>query len=87
MYKDIYSEELVKKLVKLKKKNPPVYTIIRRRIDFILKNPSHRYKDLHFNMKGIKRIHIGPFVLVFIIDHEKKEISFEDFDHHDKIYL
>lgn len=51
----------------------------------ILANP-HRYKCLHYFMKGIKRVHIGHFVLVFVIDHVKKIISFEDYDHHDVIY-
>ncbi len=37
-------------------------------------------------MKDSKRVHIGPFVLVFSLNKMKKVISFEDFDHHDNIY-
>lgn len=37
-------------------------------------------------MKDRKRVHIGHFVLTFIIDHPNKVVSFEDYDHHDKIY-
>ena len=55
-------------------------------MDWVLNNPEHRYKDLQYSMKGIKRIHIGHFVLTFIINHNKKIVSFEDYDHHDKIY-
>jgi mRNA-degrading endonuclease RelE of RelBE toxin-antitoxin system len=86
MYLDLYSDNLVKKLVKLKRKDPRHYQIIRKRMDWILANPDHRYKDLHHTMKGIKRVHIGHFVLTFVIDHAKKTISFEDYDHHDNIY-
>ena len=86
MYKDLYSEELTRKLVKLKKKDIKHFRIVIKKIDKILAHPQHRYKDLHYNMKGIKRVHLGQFVLVFTIDNIKKTISFEDYDHHDKIY-
>ena len=86
MYKDNYSEEIIKKLVKLKKKDPKHYKIVRKKIDWVLANPEHRYKDLHYSMKGIQRIHIGHFVLVFKIDNVNELVSFEDYDHHDKIY-
>ncbi|MEA1924620.1 MAG: hypothetical protein U9M95_01995 [Candidatus Altiarchaeota archaeon] len=86
MYKDRYSEVLVRKLVKIKKKNPKNHSIIRRRMDDILANPQRSYKFLHHDMKGINRAHIGHQVLIFVIDHGKKIVSFEDLDHHDKIY-
>ena len=86
MYKDRYSEEIVKKLSKIKKKDSRHYSIVRKKMNQILESPNHRYKDLHYSMKGIKRVHIGHFVLVFVIDHDKKIVSFEDYDHHDKIY-
>ena len=86
MYADSYSEVLVKKLVKLKKKNPDHYSKVRKKMNSILSNPKHNYKFLHHSMKGINRVHLGHFVLVFVIDHKNKIISFEDYDHHDNIY-
>jgi len=86
MYTDKYSETITKKLAKLKKKNSTHYEIIRKKMGWIVANPTHRYKDLHYDMKGIKRIHIGHFVLIFKIDKTRKIILFEDYDHHDKIY-
>jgi mRNA-degrading endonuclease RelE of RelBE toxin-antitoxin system len=86
MYLDRYSEEITRKLAKLKKKDSKQYEIVRRKMDWILANPEHRYKDLHYDMKGINRVHIGHFVLTFTIDFVNKIISFEDYDHHDKIY-
>ena len=85
-YLDDYSDELLKRLSKIKKKDNKHYLIVRKKMDQILANPHHRYKDLHYSMKGIKRVHIGHFVLVFKIDHLKKIVSFEDYDHHDNIY-
>ena len=86
MYSDGYSEEIIKKLAKLKKKDLQHYENIRKKMDWILGNPEHRYKDLHYSMKGTKRVHMGHFVLTFKIDHVNKVVSFEDYDHHDNIY-
>ncbi|MBU2560802.1 MAG: hypothetical protein KKD17_00755 [Nanoarchaeota archaeon] len=86
MYKDAYSEELVKKLAKIKKKDPVEYSQIRKKMDLILADPKHNYKFLSHDMKGLNRVHLGHFVLVFRIDHEKEIVSFEDYDHHDSIY-
>ena len=86
MYRGLYSEEIVKKLSKLKKKDPVEYSQVRNKMDSILAGPNHTYKFLTHSMKGISRVHLGHFVLVFIIDHQNKIISFEDYDHHDIIY-
>jgi mRNA-degrading endonuclease RelE of RelBE toxin-antitoxin system len=86
MYSDSYSEEIAKKLAKLRKKDPSHYSKVRNKMDFILKEPKHSYKFLHHDMKGVLRVHIGHFVLVFVIDHDNKLVSFEDYDHHDNIY-
>ena len=86
MYKDVYSEEIVKKLAKLKKKDPVEYSQVRNKMDSILAEPSHSYKFLTHDMGGFNRVHLGHFVLVFSIDNQNKTISFEDYDHHDIVY-
>jgi len=86
MYFDKYSEEITRKLVKLKKKDVGHYQNVRKKMDWILANHEHRYKNLHYDMKGIKRVQLGHFVLTFKIDNVNRIISFEDYDHHDKIY-
>lgn len=86
MYTDFYSVEIIKKLARLKKKDSTRYYIVRKKIDAILINSTHNYKFLHYDMKGVNRVHIGHSVLVFVTDHKNKTISFEDYDHHDKIY-
>lgn len=86
IYRDLYSELITRKLIKLKKKDKTHYEMVRNKMDQILENPEHRLKSLHYDMKGVQRVHIGHFVLVFKIDHVNKTISFEDYDHHDNIY-
>ena len=86
MYKDLYSEEITKKLSKLRKKDPVEYSQVSKKMDLVLEDPNHSYKFLTYNMKGLNRVHLGHFVLVFKIDHQNKTVSFEDYDHHDNIY-
>ncbi len=86
MYADAYSEEITKKLAKLKKKDPVHFSQVRKKMDAILAEPSHSYKFLGYDMQGVNRVHLGHFVLVFTVDHKNKVISFEDYDHHDSMY-
>ena len=86
MYRDLYSEEITRKLAKLKKKDPVEYSQVRKKMDSILEDPNHSYKFLTHNMKGLNRVHLGHFVLVFRVDNQNKTVSFEDYGHHDIIY-
>ena len=86
MYVDKYSREITKKLAKLNKKDTKHYQNVCKKIDWILEHPKHKYKFLSYEMKGVNRVHVGHFVLTFVIDHSNELISFEDYDHHDKIY-
>ncbi len=85
-YSDLYSEELTKKVKKIKIKNRALFKAIFKKIDEILQNPE-RFKPLSYDLKGFRRVHImKSFVLIFKIDDENRIVKFEDFDHHDKIY-
>ena len=86
MYDDFYSDEITRKLSKLRKKDSPQYNIVMKKIDSIISNPFHSYKNLHYSFKGTKRVHIGHFVLVFTVDHSRKIIMFDDYEHHDFVY-
>jgi len=74
-------------LNKLSKKNKQLYEQVLKKIDEIV-NSYHieSYKNLRYGLKDFKRAHIWHFVLVFKFDKSTNKISFEDFDHHDKIY-
>jgi YafQ family addiction module toxin component len=78
---------LDKKLIKLSKRDKPLHKAVMRKIDEILniEDPEH-YKNLAYDMKEYKRVHVGSFILVFKVDDSKKLIIFEDFKHHDDMY-
>lgn len=77
------SERLKKILKKLKKKDRQALNQIEEQIEKILQNPEVG-KPLRYDMKHLRRVHVGSFVLVYKII--GNEIRFLDFDHHDKVY-
>lgn len=88
MYSFEISDELEGKLIKLLKKNKPLYDKLFIKIHEIANSENvEHYKNLKYNLKNLKRVHVGHFVLIFCFDNNKNHIIFEDFDHHDKIYL
>ena len=87
MYSYEYSDELKRKLKKLLKKDKTLYEqILRKMKEVINSGDVEHYKNLKYNMKNSKRIHIGHFVLVFQYIKRKNLIIFDDFEHHDNIY-
>ena len=82
------SDELKFKISKLK--NLKQAEIINKKIKQIIncdENSINHYKNLRFNLKDSKRVHIDKsFVLTFRVNLDKNFILFTDFDHHDKIY-
>jgi YafQ family addiction module toxin component len=86
LYKLEISEELSKKLKKLKKKSIVQYDAILKKAQEIQMDP-HRFKNLSYPLNNLKRVHIDKhFVLVFSIDEETKTVILVDYDHHDNIY-
>jgi len=79
--------ELHKQLLKLSKKDKTKYEAIIKKINEVVNSHNiEHYKNLQHNLKNLKRVHIGHFVLVFSYDKTKNYIIFEDYDHHDNIY-
>lgn len=79
--------ELHKVLVKLSKKDKTAYEAVMNKIQEVISSEDvEHYKNLRYNMKYSKRVHLGHFVLVFSYDKAKDFVSFEDYDHHDNIY-
>ena len=80
--------ELQKKLVKLFKKDTITYERLMKKIEEVVSSDDvEHYKNLRYDMKESKRVHIGSFVLIFSYDPSRNFVSFEDFDHHDNIYF
>ena len=80
-------ENLRKIMNKLSRKDPTLFKDLLEKIDEILhcEDVDH-YKNLRQPLRHLKRVHIKEKVLVFKFDKTNNLISFEDFDHHDKIY-
>jgi YafQ family addiction module toxin component len=87
MYSFERSEKLIKILKKLYKKDRSIYEIILKKMDEVINSysPDH-YKNLSYDMKNYKRVHVGSFILTFKVDESKKLIRFENFKHHDDMY-
>ncbi len=87
MYNFDVSENLEKILNKLSKKDKDMHNQILKKIDEVIHSEDvEHYKNLRYNMNDSKRVHIGPFVLIFQYKKEENLILFDDFDHHDNIY-
>jgi YafQ family addiction module toxin component len=79
--------DLFKKLKKLSKKGRVAYEAVMKKIEEITGSGNiEHYENLHYKMKEFKEVHIGHFVLVFSYDKTNDFVSFEDYDHHDKIF-
>ena len=81
-------ERLEKILIKLEKKNKTLYNQLKKKINEILNSENvEHYKNLRHDLSEFKRAQVGHFVLIFRYHKKDDIISFEDFDHHDKIYF
>ena len=81
------SEHLQEVMKKLSKKDKPLYEQLVKKIDEIINcEDVEHYKNLRYNMKDSKRVHMGHFVLIFQYDLSTDTVNFDDFDHHDTIY-
>lgn len=87
MYNFEVSDELAKILSKLSKKDKNLHKRVIDKIDEIVNCADvEHYKNLRYDMKDSKRVHVGHFVLVFQFDKRENKILFDCFDHHDNIY-
>jgi len=74
-------------LAKLQKKDKQLYENLLNKMNEILSSPDiEHYKNLRYDMKDKKRVHVGHFVLVFKYDAQNNILYFDDFEHHDNIY-
>jgi YafQ family addiction module toxin component len=74
-----------KQLKKLKKKDSVLFDRLGKKIKEIKNNPEH-YKPLKNILKGNRRAHLDPFIIIFDINIEKNLITMHYVKHHDKAY-
>jgi mRNA-degrading endonuclease RelE of RelBE toxin-antitoxin system len=81
------SEYLQDILKKLSKKDKVLHERVLNKMKEIINSYEiEHYKNLMYDMKDSKEVHIGHFVLVFQYNSTLDMINFDDFDHHDKIF-
>lgn len=68
---------------KLFYRNRALHEQIEKKVEHIVEHPEH-YKPLRGNMKGMRRVHFGSYVLIYKIKGE--ELQLIALDHHDFIY-
>ena len=78
-------QKILKKL--FKKDNQTRERVIKKIEEIINSNSVEHYKNLRHNLKIFKRVQIGEKVLIFSFNKKSNLLVFEDFAHHDKIYL
>ncbi len=87
MYNYEIVPDLKRILNKLSKKDKQTYEQVIKKINEVINSfEVEHYKNLRYELKDKKRVHIGDFVLIFKFIKEENKIIFLDFDHHDKIY-
>jgi len=82
-YKIVISPALERDIKKISKKDPVLYERLSKKMLEIVEHPEF-YKPLRHEMKGLRRVHIGSFVLVFEVVSD--EVHFLALEHHDKAY-
>jgi YafQ family addiction module toxin component len=81
------SKDFDRILTKLQRKDKKLYELLLNKMNEILSTPSvEHYKNLRYDLKEYRRVHVGSFVLVFKYDKVDDFIFFTDFNHHDLIY-
>lgn len=89
-FKYDFSDELEATLIKLFKKDRKMYEAVIRKVEEIASRDETTidfYKNLRYDLKEYKRVHIGKsFVLLFKVFKKEKFILFDKFKHHDDVY-
>jgi YafQ family addiction module toxin component len=78
-------ESLQKKIKKLENKNSQSYKATISKIIQIAEAPQMG-KPLRGILKGKRRVHIGPFVLIYMINDADHTVTFIELAHHDTAY-
>ena len=70
-------------LKKLKKKDNALFNRLTKKLKELRKNPEH-YKLLKNVLKGNRRAHLGPFIIIFEVKRDLIIVHY--IKHHDKAY-
>jgi YafQ family addiction module toxin component len=79
-------EEVSKTFKKLLKKDRKQLEAINKKIEQILCDP-FQFKPLKYPLGGLRRVHIGSFVLIYKVIENPSCVIIVKYKHHDEAYL
>jgi YafQ family addiction module toxin component len=79
-------EEVSKTFRKLLKKDRVQLEAINKKIIQILSDP-YQFKPLRYPLNGLRRVHIGSFVLIYRVNENSATVQIIKYTHHDEAYL
>lgn len=85
MYSLEIEEEVFKAFKKLAKKDKVQLEAINKKINQILTEP-FQFKPLKHPLEGLRRVHIGSFVLIYEVLEKPKTVRVLNYKHHDEAY-
>ncbi len=86
MYSLEIDEEVFKTFKKLAKKDKTQLEAINKKIEQVLTDPL-QFKPLRHPLEGLRRVHIGSFVLIYEVFENTKTVRVLKYRHHDEAYL
>lgn len=86
MYKLKIEDAVYKEFKKLAKKDKEQLKSINKKIEQIQADPL-QFKPLKHPLEGLRRVHIGSFVLIYETLENPKTVHILKYTHHDKAYL
>ncbi len=79
----IYSDEFSKVWKQVRRRDPAMARQVERKLVHIIAHPEH-YKPLRNELKGLRRVHFGSYVLIY--QYIGEDIVIFTLDHHDDAY-
>jgi len=79
-------EEVSKTFKRLLKKDRKQLEAVNKKIEQILLDP-FQFKPLRHPLEGLRRVHIGSFVLIYKITESPPTVLIVKYKHHDEAYL
>jgi len=78
-------EEVFRAFKKLTKKDRKHLDAINKKIEQILNDP-FQFKPLKHPLDGLRRVHVGSFVLIYEVLENQKTVRVLKYKHHDQAY-
>ena len=86
MYNLEVEEAVFKAFKKLLRKDRKQLEALNKKIEQILADP-YQYKPLKHPLEGLRRVHVGPFVLIYEVVENSRTVRVLKYSHHDEAYL